>query len=173
MTTLHTKFRWLDISALITDFRSGLITESIKFKYLLATYILILLGGSLNIQIPPEPGLIWTVNTFTLLIAVSLGTWYCYALNKAGDNSDFTARYIALGFVVSMRFAVAYFALLVAILLFSPLLQGTSFAETLGVNLWLNVTIMVVTLGLYYYFIAKYIKQIATTDVPVDKDLVA
>jgi dipeptide/tripeptide permease len=59
-----------------------------------------------------------------------------------------------------MRFAVAYFGILVAIVVLAPLLPTTMSDETQS-NLIFDLSLMTVGLGLYYYLIAKYMKQIA------------
>lgn len=163
MNETKSQFRFLDIKGLVSEYQNKTITESVKFKYLLGEFLLILLGGSINIQAPPEAVLNWTLTTFVLLSMVGMGTWYCYKINKEGDNTDFSSRYIALNFVVSMRFAVAYLGVLVAIVIFAPLIPDPAMIDEAQANLVLNLSIMAAVLGLYYYFIAKYMKQIAVT----------
>ena len=167
MTTPPTApFRILNIKALIADFRDGRVDESLKFKYLLAEFVLLMFFGSLNVQLPPEDGLTWLLTTTLLIAAVVIGTLYAFKKNQQGDNADFTARYIAVNFVVSMCFAVAYFGIMVALVIFYPLLEHTAFMSALGVDTALNLTLMAVVLGLYYYFVARYIGQIAETATP-------
>ena len=161
MTTSNKSFRILNVQALINDFKQHKIDESLKFKYLLAEFVLLTLGVSLSVQLPPEDGMTWFFTTALLIGAVVGGTVYSFKKNQQGDNVDFTARYIAVNFVVSMRFAVAYFGILVALVIFYPLLENAAFMSALGVETVSNLTIMAIVLGLYYYLVAKYIGQIA------------
>ena len=62
---------------------------------------------------------------------------------------DFVARYLAVNFVVSMRFAVAYAILFIALVLFFPLLAGTAFMDALGVYPILNLSLFVAIFALY------------------------
>ena len=166
MTAPNKSFRFLNIQALINDFKQHKVDELLKFKYLLAEFVLLMLGVSLSVQLPPEDGMTWLVTTALLIGAVVIGTVYSFKKNQQGDNVDFTARYIAVNFVVSMRFAVAYFGFIGALVLFYPLLENTVFMSALGVDTVLNLTIMAIVLGLYYYFVAKYIGQIAEAVTP-------
>lgn len=166
MTKPSTSFRILNIQALVNDFKQHKIDESLKFKYLLAEFILLMLGGSLSVQLPPEDGMTWLLITILLMGVLIVGTVYSFKKNQQGDNVDFTARYIAVNFVVSMRFVLAYFGVIAVLVLFYPLLENTAFISALGVDTVLNTTIMVIVLGLYYYFVAKYIGQIAEVVTP-------
>jgi hypothetical protein len=160
MNETKSQFRFLDIKGLVGEYQNNTITELTKFKYLLAEFLLMLLTAYANVQLPPEPGLYWTVTTTALLLITGFGTWYCFKVNSEGDNTDFSSRYIALNFVVSMRFAVAFVGFLLAIVILAPLLPTTMLDET-QYNLALNLSVMTVMLGLYFYYIAKYMKQIA------------
>ena len=161
MSAPSTPFRILSIRALIADFRKKKIDEGLKFKYLLAEFVLLTLGVSLSIQLPPEDGLTWLLTTILCIAGVVAGTVCCFRKNQQGDNVDFVARYIAVNFVVSMRFVVAYFGIMVALIVFYPLLEHTALMSALGVDLALNLAIMAAVLGLYYYFVVRYIGQIA------------
>lgn len=166
MTETQASFRILNIKALITDFRQGRVDEPLRFKYLLVTYLLLTLAVSLTIQVPPEDGLVWLLNTTVFLVAVITGTVYSYRQNKQGDNVDFLARYIAVNFVVSMRFFVAYIILFIALVLLFPLLEGTAFMNALGVDIVLNLVLYTIAYALYYYFIITHIRQIAQPTPP-------
>ena len=166
MKETQASFRILNIKALIADFQQGQVDEPLRFKYLLVTYLLLTLAVSLTVQVPPEDGLVWLLNTAVFLVAVITGTVYSYRQNKQGDNVDFLARYIAVNFVVSMRFFVAYVILFIALVLLFPLLEGTAFMDVLGVDIVLNLVLYTIVCALYYYFVVTYIRQIAQPTPP-------
>jgi len=162
MTEAETSFRILNIRGLVADFQQKRIGEDLGFRYLLAEFLFLMLGGALSVQLPPEDGVTWLLTTSLLLVAVGLGTVYSYQKNQEGDGVDFVTRYIAVNFVVSMCFLVAYICIVFALAIFYPLLEDTGFMSVLGVNLMFNTVVMAVVLWLYYYMIARYIRQIAT-----------
>ena len=161
MTAPQTPFRILNIKALVADFRQRKVDETLKFKYLLVEFVLLMFVTSLNVQVPPEDGLTWLLTTALLMVIVAVGTIYCFRKNQQGDNTDFTARYIAVNFVVSMHFFLAYAVILIALVVFFPLLEGTAFMAALGTDMIFGLILIMATLILYYYLVAKYIGQIA------------
>jgi len=165
METNNTKFRWLSTQTLVNDFKENSVTESLAFKYVLAEFLLLMLATSLSIQSPPEEVGMWFITTVVFMLLVAVGTYWCFLANKAGDNQDFTLRYVAFNFVVSMQFAVGYGALLIGMIVFFPLLENTAFMSESGIDPILNISLMTAALGLYYFLIARHIKSASTKDV--------
>ena len=130
----------------------------------------------MSLRLPSgDDGLGWQLVLAIMAGIIALGTFWCYWNNSRGDNTDFLDRFIAVNFVVSMRFFVAYIGIMAALFLFSTQVGDAAFLSALsalGDNALLYLAIMIAVFGLYYYFVAKYIGHIAETTTPkknVDK----
>ena len=99
---------WWNASKLAEDLREGRVDEKERFKYFLATVALWILA----VKLLPFPGgasgveawISAAVNVTAAFIGISL----CYMVNKRGDNRDFIARMICLGWPAGIKFAVLF-----------------------------------------------------------------
>lgn len=99
---------WWYACKLAEDLREGRVDEKERFKYFLATFIVWISA----VQFIPSPGgasgteswVSAAVNVTAAFIGISL----CYMVNKRGDNRDFIARMICLGWPVGTRFVVLF-----------------------------------------------------------------
>ncbi len=163
MDNSHTKFNLLNINALVENFKQRRVGEYLKFKYLLAEIILITTLASISMQTPPADNLEWVLYSVLLLFMIVIGTIYAYKQNKQGDNSDFIARYIAVSFVITIRFIITLSLIGAVFGVFAAIAQNfdgliITLEESVVFNLILNVLIT----GLYYYLVGKYVREIAT-----------
>jgi len=102
---------WLNKSALVEDFRERRVDEKERFKYFLATFI----TGMIIVQLLICGGNAFRIEQLayaaTNLVAIVTGIIICYRANKKGDNTDFIARMICLGWPIGIEIAVAFSAL--------------------------------------------------------------
>lgn len=171
MTAPKSPFRIFNAPGLVADFRARRVTKRVHLAYLLGDIALLTLGGvSMSLRMPPgDDGLGWPLTLTLITTIVALGTFWCYRNNSRGDNTDFLDRFIAVNFVVSMRFLVAYIGVMAVLALLSVSLAGTAFTSAvsaLGASATAYFVIMALVFGLYYYFAAKYIGQIAEAVAP-------
>jgi uncharacterized membrane protein len=112
MENSKAKFHLFNIWALVDEFKAGQVDEELKFKYLLASAIFISLLLSLLIMPGEETQTVWWFDTVSSLLITILGIQLAYQKNKSGDNTDFVARYTAIGFVLTSLSLALYLALL-------------------------------------------------------------
>lgn len=93
---------WLRVGKLAEDLREGRVTEKERFKYYLATFIaygvavqlFIYLGGPFDVD--------RLISAAVNLTAAVTGIFFCYRINRSGDDSDFIPRMICLGWPVGV-----------------------------------------------------------------------
>ncbi|MFL5728056.1 MAG: hypothetical protein ACJ75J_01100, partial [Cytophagaceae bacterium] len=87
-------------------------SERDKFLYLILYEVLISLTGfSLFEDDQAEDLIIYNIETAIILIMTIAGMYLSYKINSLGDNRDFVARYVVLGFPVLVRTTVFFIAI--------------------------------------------------------------
>lgn len=98
------------------DFREGRVDEKERLKYCLGMFaacnIAACCGGASSIED--------LISTALNLTVTAMGTILCYRVNSRGDNKDFVARMICLGWPVGVRVTTA----IVAVFFFLSVLQS-------------------------------------------------
>lgn len=141
-----------NVNALKQQLKDSGLSEVDSLKYLL----LLALIGMLPIPIPPY----FTTGTYIYYvigtIIFALGTLYCYRKNGGPSGTDFLKRYIALSWVLAIRFfpAILLLGLLMAFGVFSRL----SFSEQKVIVLLILYSYPII----YYWRIAHHIKDISS-----------
>lgn len=102
------------VNNLVDDFRNDKVSEKEKLKYTILLGILVEIISSPIMWIDSIYSTMDSINLIAMIVTTTLGTYYCYAKNKSGDNKDFITRFICLGIPVGVRLFV--FALPVFIL---------------------------------------------------------
>jgi hypothetical protein len=108
---------WWNMFKLAEDLREGRVDEKERFKYFVATF----LAWTIAARVLFFPG---PLNADTLLsAAVSLilavaGIFYCYRINRSGDNIDFIVRMVCLSWPVAVLWAILFSGMLLIMLFF-------------------------------------------------------
>jgi hypothetical protein len=98
---------WWNVSKLAADLREGRVDERQRFNYYLATFIAWNLAAQLFFLHGDATFSIERLITVTVILAFSaIGIILCYRVNKKGDDTDFIARMICLGWPIGIQFAV-------------------------------------------------------------------
>jgi hypothetical protein len=92
---------WLNVSKLAEDLREGRVDEKERFKYFVATFVAWTIAARvLFFPGPVTPDTLLSA-AVSLILAVA-GIFYCYGVNRRGDNTDFIGRMICLGWPVAV-----------------------------------------------------------------------
>lgn len=90
------------IEKLKDDLKKQTVTESELFKYLTVTVVAYLLGFLL-----PYANDIWYKLSVVLMSVITIfGLYYAYRCNGGKNGQNFLEKYISIGWVVSVRWAV-------------------------------------------------------------------
>ena len=159
---------WLSVSKLAEDLREGRVDQKEQFKYYLATFILwnifvqlfFYFGGPyfpIDRLIPVGLSLIVTV----------LGIVYCYGTNKIGDDKDFIARMICLGWPIGVWILVYSLSLVLMMIIITVVFPSearptltVALGEDLRWGLWFP------TLA-YFGRISGYLSRIGGVEKPI------
>ena len=145
---------FLNINALKQQLKDPGLTEIDSLKYLL----LLSLIGMLPIPKPPY----FTTGTFLYYVVGTiifvLGTLYCYQKNGGPSGTDFLKRYIALSWVLAIRFLpiILLFGLLMALGVFSRL----TFSEQKVIVLFIIYSFSII----YFWRIAHHMEDISPSN---------
>jgi hypothetical protein len=95
------------VSKLAEDLRDGRVDEKERFKYYLATFVAWNLAAHLFFLHGGDAFSIERLISVTVILAFSvIGIILCYKANKSGDNTDFIARMICLGWPIGVQVVV-------------------------------------------------------------------
>jgi len=112
---------WWNASKLAEDLRDGQVDEKERFKYYLATFV----AWTVVAQIFVYSGSAFNIGDFlsaaASLTVIVVGTVLCYRVNRRGDNTDFIARMICLGWPVGFRITVAVVAMFLVLAVLNAL----------------------------------------------------
>jgi uncharacterized membrane-anchored protein YitT (DUF2179 family) len=146
---------WWNASKLAEDLREGRVDEKQRFNYFLATFIALTLVvhvfSHYGALFPGERLIPVALNLIFTVIGISL----CYRANKSGDNKDFIARIICLGWPSGIRTMVLVLAL--ALLVVATFSMETTIPNAIGRSLWFSW----VLIWLYYSMVSMYISRCA------------
>jgi hypothetical protein len=161
MENSKAKFHLFNIWALVDEFKAGQVDEELKFKYLLASAIFISLLLSLLIMPGEETQTVWWFDTVSSLLITILGIQLAYQKNKSGDNTDFVARYTAIGFVLTSLSLALYLAGFFLLGFVAGVLESAAFeAFLLGNAYFTSASTFIFTL-IPTVFIIKYIGEVS------------
>ncbi len=144
------------IDALKKDLSGKSLPESESFKYL----FVFVTAYSLAI-IPSTTGAtFWDIALVgASIVAEMLGLWYVYVCNKGKEGENFLQRYLALGWVVGVRWTVLCF-FPVTIIFYG--FRG-AVSENALMTSWIDVVFFtILSLG-YFWILGKHMKELAST----------
>ncbi|MEW6533882.1 MAG: hypothetical protein AB1473_23840 [Thermodesulfobacteriota bacterium] len=102
---------WWNAAKLAEDFREGRVDEKERFKYYLATFVGLNVVAWLFLNVSSSFTTANLISALASLATTVIGITLCYRINKRGDNSDFIARMICLGWPASVSIAAAFLGL--------------------------------------------------------------
>ena len=108
--------------ALATELKQGTLSQRERFKcfflivFSFSGYDVLGKAGLLDTEIVPSS--MWDIViaiSYNLIIVVAL--YFCYRINRAGDDQDFIARFICLIIPLSLRSMVIFFILFLMVVI--------------------------------------------------------
>jgi hypothetical protein len=119
------------VNRLVDAFKNDKVTEKDKFKYFLIFAILLTIVTSQIIYLGYKYSHLDLIELVISLIIVIWGCFYCYFINKCGDNKDFITRFICLALPISIRLLVFYFPLIILVAILDNIKNPTCFITTI------------------------------------------
>ena len=175
-----------NINSLIKDLRNGLVSEYEKMIYFVLTLLfqnnIRPLGGIQTLKVIQNSMVIQNINislmdsAFSLLhlFIVLMGIFYCFQMNKKGDNKNFIERFICLTVPLAVRFfvfglvglVVSLFIAHISFLFVSKNFLSQDPASQLALKHLFLGTIVASYSSLlqilFYYILGKKIKEVGT-----------
>jgi hypothetical protein len=161
------------IDALKAQLRDGPLPQAAAFAYVFVGFFVMNaffgIPGLWNAETSPTTPWAWATYVVTLALFAA-GTYTAYRVNGGPQGVDFAARYLALGWVLSIRLFVLVFVplLLLALVVFvvMALAQGDA-ASTTGASEdlapdWLIELVIMAWLAFFYWRLVRHFQDVAT-----------
>lgn len=154
------------VDSLVEDFKTDKVTQWEEFKYMLLFSVLTVITYeplSCNVSAYNYYDYIDSV----LAVAITIGgVYYCYKINKEGDNKNFIARVICIGLPVAVRISVLF---ILVLFLYTGLELAIIDIESVAedeLEVYETTPLMVTTLSivmiLYYLYLSKKIRAVSS-----------
>lgn len=141
------------VEKLKNDLRKKPLSESESFKYLYATLFLYSLG-----MIPFLENNIWDVYSAIIIGVISaIGVYYVYKCNKGAKGNNFLQKYLAIGWVVGIRWM---FLIMLPTSIIFFILIGIYYGVT-EYTTAKEVTFFNLVGATYFWLLGKHIKELA------------
>lgn len=154
---------WYNIPKLEKRLATGAIPEKQAYYYLLTFLIII----SIIIFFPESTtsysGFWWDFTEFILfLIVIILGVSNTYKINSAGENRDYTRRFISLAVVHGFRLLIwiGIIGLLYKIIMFIIPLEIFNAINELFLQDWMELLLFIGVFLVYYFFMVRSFRRI-------------
>lgn len=164
---------WYNIPKLEKRLATDTIAENHAYYYLLAFLVV----TSIFIFFPESTtsysGIWWDVSEFLLfLILVILGVSSTYKINAAGDNRDYSRRFISLAVIHGFRLLiwVGIIGLLYKIIMFIIPLEIFSFLNDLASTDWTEIFIFIGIFIVYYLLMVRSFKKVNSSVASIRRD---
>lgn len=164
------------IEALKAQLREGPLTQSSAFAYLFVCFFLTTavmgIPGLWNAATSPTTPWAWGTYVVTLVFFAG-GTYAAYRANGGAQGFDFVARYLALGWVLTIRLFVLVFVplLLLALVAFvvfaltqADATGATATSEDLAADWFVELVIMVFV-AIFYWRFVHHFREVAARGV--------
>lgn len=140
---------WIKIKSLKHDLKTGTFTERDAIPYVIAEGILF----QLALIVGSEQSIFDLFNLIIGIVAIIIGTWYVFKLHDKDSASSFLAKYISIGWVVTIQCLLIFLPLAIAIIV-PAAIMGSKFWIGLGGVIWCSTLYLV-----YYYLLGKHISE--------------
>lgn len=161
-----------DIKNLVKQLKENTLTQYEEWQQ----YLLVILSDALVIVKTPRfasDGYEEYVHLIIIAITLLGGSYYCYTINKNGDNKDFIKRILCLSFPVRFNlgfwlFGVYFLFFVLPFMLISltssydyslmikQILEGTT-----AVSIIVRSSLIIAGGALYYWFLGKEIRKVS------------
>ncbi len=148
-----------NIEGLKKQIVEGELSQSHRFFYLLLFVALTTALMEMSSYVPTEnPGFSDYFGSLAYVFIVSVFTLGAYRVNGGSKGSEFTDKYLSIGFVVGFRFFVVFLLFLAAVIIYT---YNVPEDEVLFESEWVYVMFYLAWEVLIYYRIYVHIKEIA------------
>ena len=140
---------WINIESLKADLQTGRFTERDAVPYIIADGILMSVFALADGYESPLDFL----GAILGILAVIYGTWFVFNRHNSHSRSSFLMKYIALGWVVSIRCLLVLVPLIIVL---------TIPVAILGNAAWINLTSIIwaiIFYFVYYYLLGKHVSE--------------
>ncbi len=110
---------WWNVSRLAEDLREGRVTEKERFKYYLATFLVVTVMTEPFLYYDAEFKITDVITAAIDAVALIIGTIVCYRANRDGDNADSIGRMICLSWPIVVRLFVLFLGVYGALIVLS------------------------------------------------------
>ena len=152
--------------------RAGPLPQRYAFAYVFIAFFLLELFVGLPAlwNTDPLPVTVWSWVAYVLTLTLfAAGTYAAYRANGGNDGLDFAARYLALGWVLTIRLLVlvfvplllvAFIAVMVWLIAQSDVAAADTLSDDWGPE-WIGEAVTVVFLAIFYWRLARHFRDIA------------
>lgn len=138
------------------------LTEREKFSYVFVLTISYSLAASIGAFLPQEVSEIAIIGHVVILLLTVIGIIWCFQINQNGDGKNFVERFICMGWILSVRVLLLYFAFLIAISVGLTLAYPEQYQESFnGPSIIWDILLGGGVTLIYYWRIAVSITTIA------------
>ena len=161
-----------NVKRLAGELRANSLSETEKYRYLLAIVVLQLLNAVARILVAPR-----TNHDLPRVLAASVvslvGLHICHEINKRGDNQRFIERFLCLSVPISIWVYLSYLVSFYAGFIVTQTILGRAQANLIwasfsSVGIFISSAILVAHFGILSYFLGQIAyPQVATPSAPL------
>lgn len=153
------------VDKLIDDLKLNKVTQKEEFKYALTFFVFSILCTDPFLYANTSYNIYNSINTILFISVTTLGLYYCFKINAAGDNQDFIKRILCIGIPIMVRLFVIFTPISLALSLFVYFLiqdnsMGTPIPEIHEQNIF-ELIYMVLLECTYFGYLAIKMKKIS------------
>jgi hypothetical protein len=157
------------VDRLVEYFRNDQVTEREKLKYMILYGVLLAAVPEVGLWGAGSMGYEYThmsaVGVLVGVVITILGTYYCYAKNRDGDNRDFITRIMCIGLPVTIRVIVLFLPAFVVLVILEQVYgigtRTNEFGQSVSYATWLDVLFAAVSYAVAYLYLAKKMAVVA------------
>ena len=152
--------------------RAGPLPQRYAFAYVFIAFFLVELFFGLPAlwNTDPLPATVWSWVAYVLTLTLfAAGTHAAYRANGGNDGLDFAARYLALGWVLTLRLLVLVFLPLLLVAFIAVMVWVISQADVAAADTlsddwgpeWIGEAVTIVFLAIFYWRLARHFRDVA------------
>jgi hypothetical protein len=147
------------------DLSTGSLSQSDKYKYLLAFMIITAVCMELSSYISELPSFIRLFESSVVILITIIGTMFCHKINRQGDNADFIDRYICLFLPIFIRLVVFIILIFSLYMILGFIFAGDSFDKFTDSTNWVDVIFTVGLEVIFYWKLSVSIRKVAMSNI--------
>ncbi|MFW5431927.1 MAG: hypothetical protein ACKE5Q_03995 [Methylophilaceae bacterium] len=149
------------VDALVKDFKAGEVTQKEQLKYYLAFIVACTLATQLSGYVDTVSNVYDMLSNCLELVLGVAGIVYCYKINSTGDDKDFIARMVCIGFPVMIRLISVLFPIMVIISVLGEVLSPTR-SDSITESTLVDVMAISAFIALSYWYTSLKIRDVST-----------